>query len=95
MSPTRCQPPPLGLLKFNWNATCDKVQGKIRIGVIVRDSKGMAIGNLRARRLYVTNPLTVEALALLTTIKFSYKIRISNFILEDDTLQVVKLLGEG
>lgn len=32
---------------------------------------------------------------MLTTIKFSYKIGISNFILEGDTLQVVKLLGKG
>ena len=36
----RCEKPPFRVLKFNWDAAVDKKEGKMGIGVIVRDHNG-------------------------------------------------------
>lgn len=86
---------PPNFLKVNWDTACDKLQGKIGLRVIVRDSEWMVRGTLRANKPFATYPFTEEVLALLIAVKFSFAIGISHFILEGDALQVVKLLGEG
>jgi hypothetical protein len=45
-------------MKINWDAAVDKAEGKMGIGVIVRDHEAEVLAALQASRLYVIDPAT-------------------------------------
>ncbi|KAF5460015.1 hypothetical protein F2P56_019915 [Juglans regia] len=57
----RWSPPPEGLFKMNWDASVDKDRGRIGIGVIIRDHKGLMTAALRMSRPLYPDPTLAEA----------------------------------
>ncbi|XP_042944781.1 uncharacterized protein LOC122278662 [Carya illinoinensis] len=49
--------PPLHAFKANWDASVDKVQCKVGIGVVIRDWNGCVVATLRSQRDLLPDPL--------------------------------------
>lgn len=85
---------PLGFVKVNWDAGCNRQSGKLELGVIIRDHSGLMMGTLRASIIYNNDPFTTKVVALLEVASFCKDVGFSNNILEGDALQVAGLLGK-
>ncbi|KAF5465302.1 hypothetical protein F2P56_015322 [Juglans regia] len=82
--------PPDGKYKINWDAAINVSLGVLGIGAIIRDSQGMVLGTIRARRFISVSPFKAEAYAMLMAIIFCKDTGFTNIVLEGDSLQVVK-----
>lgn len=56
--------PPSGFYKHNWDAACDKNQGTIGFGAIIKDNDGRFCGSVQASRPYNSHSFIAEAYAL-------------------------------
>ncbi|XP_059441702.1 uncharacterized protein LOC132174001 [Corylus avellana] len=64
VSPVVWTKPPLGYVKVNWDASIDKRQNKMGVGVLVRDHEGKAIAMFCSSKEYVQDPSMAEAIAV-------------------------------
>ncbi|XP_041011337.1 uncharacterized protein LOC121255120 [Juglans microcarpa x Juglans regia] len=87
--------PPDGKYKVNWDAALNESLGVLGIGAIIRDSQGMVLGTIRARRNIRVSPFTAEAYAMLMAILFCKDTGVTNIVLEGDSLQVVKQMQKS
>ncbi|XP_018853114.2 uncharacterized protein LOC109015083 [Juglans regia] len=88
----RWTPPPEFLFKMNWDASVDKFRGRIGIGVIIRDHKGLMIAALRMSRPLYPDPTLAEACGAYEATKFGLQLRLSKVVLEGDSQQIVSAL---
>ncbi|KAF5468835.1 hypothetical protein F2P56_012951 [Juglans regia] len=86
--------PAVGNLKVNWDAAVQAREGRIGIGVLIRDHQGLVIGALRANRLLRGSAFDVEAYRLLLASVFYKEIGVRQFCLEGDSKQVVDQLNQ-
>jgi hypothetical protein len=94
---TSCwKPPPMGVLKSNWDAAVDGRGKRIGIGVIVRDHDGGAMAMLSETQTmdFIQDPATAEALAARRAAELSLSLGIRKLILEGDSLQIVRAIQE-
>ncbi|XP_042959546.1 uncharacterized protein LOC122294694 [Carya illinoinensis] len=77
--------------KINWDAAVRSIEGRIGIGVIIRDHTGQVAGALRAQRSFRERPFDAEAYGLLIAVVFIKEIGIKQVCLEGDSKQVVDL----
>jgi hypothetical protein len=87
--PKKWSPPPVGVIKVNWDASINVVKDWVGLGIIARDSNGLCMGakciTIRAR----TDPKTAEFMATLQVVKFSKEVGFGDVIFEGDAAQVV------
>ncbi|KAF5477160.1 hypothetical protein F2P56_003831 [Juglans regia] len=69
-------------------------EGKIGIGVLIRDHQGLVIGALRANRTLRGNAFDAEAYGLLMATVFCKDLGLRQLCLEGDSKQVVDLLNQ-
>jgi ribonuclease HI len=86
-------PPPEGKYKVNWDAAVDTVNGRLGIGIIVRNHNGLVIAARSRTKMGCLEPVAVEALAAFQAIEFSIELGLQDIILEGDALQVVNALN--
>ena len=87
---TSCwKPPPMGVLKSNWDAVVDGRGKRISFGVIVRDHDGGAMAMLSETMDFIQDPTTAKALAARRAAELSLSLGIRKLILEGDSLQIV------
>jgi hypothetical protein len=83
-------PPPVGVIKVNWDASINVVKDWFGMGIIARDSNGLCMGAkcimIRAR----TDPKTAKFMAALQAVQFSKEVGFRDVIFEGDAAQVVK-----
>jgi ribonuclease HI len=96
-------PPPVGVVKANWNVAVDMKNGKLGYGCVIRDSSGNGCvirdssGNLQAASCHVeflmADPMVGKALAALHTVEFCKDKSFSSIVLEGDSLLVVQAIN--
>jgi hypothetical protein len=86
-------PPPVGVVKANWDVAVDMKNGKLGYGCVIRDSSG----NLQAASCHVeflmVDPVVGEALAALHTVEFCRDKGFSSIVLQGDSLLVVQAIN--
>ncbi|XP_042939498.1 uncharacterized protein LOC122274528 [Carya illinoinensis] len=78
--------------KVNWDSAVNSREGKVGIGVLVRDHQGWVIGALRANRLLKGSPFDAEAYGVLLVAVFCRELGLKSIYLEGDAKQVMDLL---
>ncbi|XP_042980188.1 uncharacterized protein LOC122310339 [Carya illinoinensis] len=92
LSPQTWTPPPLGVLKANWDAAVDKINSRMGLGVVIRDSKGLSIATLWACKAMHPDPILGEVAATLRAISLYADLGLTHIVLEGDSLGVVKVV---
>ncbi|KAF5442612.1 hypothetical protein F2P56_035252 [Juglans regia] len=77
---------------MNWDASVDKYRGRVGIGVIIRDHKGLMIAALRMSRPLYPDPTLAEACWAYEATKFGLQLGLSKVVLEGDSQQIVSAL---
>ncbi|XP_041025440.1 uncharacterized protein LOC121265838 [Juglans microcarpa x Juglans regia] len=84
--------PPLDMFKANWDAAIDKINSRVGIGVIVRNSEGAVMASLCSSMDLFPDPLLGEAIATRRDSSFCVDLGFQHVILEGDSLLVVKAI---
>ncbi|XP_040996027.1 uncharacterized protein LOC121242200 [Juglans microcarpa x Juglans regia] len=88
----RWSKPDVGSYKVNWDAAVNQKEGKIGIGVLIRDHHGYFIGGLQAHRSLKGTRFDAEAYGMLLAAVFYKEVGITHLCLEGDSKKVVDLL---
>ncbi|XP_065628492.1 uncharacterized protein LOC136067104 [Quercus suber] len=91
---TRWKSPEQGVYKVNYDGTVFNQQGKIGLGVIIRNHEGAVMASMVQQVLLPITMAQVEALAARKTAKFALEVGITKVILEGDAETIVKELLE-
>ncbi|KAG6687379.1 hypothetical protein I3842_11G068200 [Carya illinoinensis] len=83
LSPQSWTPPPLGMLKANWDAANDKINSRVGIGVVIKDSKGLTIATLWACIAMHPDPILGEAAAALRATSLCAELGLAHIVLEE------------
>ncbi|KAF5459887.1 hypothetical protein F2P56_019799 [Juglans regia] len=84
---TSWEPLPLGTDKVNWDAAAKHEDGRVGIGIVIRDFEERVIASRSMQRYMLTNSYTVESQGALQAIIFARDIGFRRIILEGDALQ--------
>jgi len=87
---SRWSPPPVGVIKVNWDASINEVKDWVGMGIIARDSNGLCMGAKCIPIRAQTDPKTAEFMAALQAVQFSKEVSFWDVIFEGDAAQVVK-----
>ncbi|XP_059441892.1 uncharacterized protein LOC132174217 [Corylus avellana] len=91
-SPAAWTKPPQGYTKINWDASVDKRQNRMGVGVVVRDHDGRALVMFGTSKEYVQDPSMAEAIAAREAVLLAQRLELRHIILEGDSLEIVQLL---
>lgn len=91
----RWEAPPPELFKVNWNVAFSQGDKQMGVGVIIRDSKGEVIAALSQPVMATYDPVSAESMATLRAVEFCKELGIHDFILEGDSLLVVKAISKS
>ncbi|KAF5454650.1 hypothetical protein F2P56_024298 [Juglans regia] len=80
------------MFKANWDAAIDKVNSRVGIGIIVRNSEGAVMASLCSSMDLVPDPLLGEAIAARRASSFCTDLGLQHIILKGDSLLVVKAI---
>jgi ribonuclease HI len=91
----RWEAPPPELFKVNWDVAFSQGDKQMGVGVIIRDWKGEVIAALSQPVMATYDPVSAESMAALRAVEFCSEVGINDFILEGDSLLVVKAVNES
>ncbi|KAK9998404.1 hypothetical protein SO802_018007 [Lithocarpus litseifolius] len=94
-SRSRWKPPPVNLVKINFDGAVFAKENKSGIGVVVRDENGLVLGSCSKRLTQAYSAVEVEAMAAATALDFTSEMGVRRAILEGDSLAIIKALREG
>jgi ribonuclease HI len=86
------QPPPVGHVKINWDASISKQHHKMGVGIVVRDHAGKALVMACATKEFVNNPTMAEAVGAWLAVDLAKRLDLRNVLLEGDALEVVEAI---
>jgi ribonuclease HI len=89
LQPSLWMAPPPGCLKANWDAGFDRRNGRLGMGVIIRDQQGKMWASKSRMKEGVLDATTGEALAALMAAELCVEMGISRVQLEGDAKNVV------
>lgn len=89
---TRWVRPRFGCFKLNFDGGIDDRGGRCGMGAVIRDWNGKFIAARAVGRLYVTDPLVVEAMAAREGLQFARELGLESIIVEGDSQQLVGLI---
>jgi len=81
---TKWSKPPLGRIKLNWNASVDRKNKLMGVGLIARDHTGQVRAPLCTHKPYVIDPTTAEALAARQGVELCHNLGFQSIVLEGD-----------
>jgi hypothetical protein len=64
------KPPPIGVVKVNWDASLNVKEHYIGIGIVARDHYGNVLGARAVTKIAVCAPKVAEAMAALESVMF-------------------------
>lgn len=88
------KPPPLNMIKINWDGAINTKTGAVGLGVIARDEKGSYIMACGTHKQMSTTSVMVEAMAALQAMMVGREMGAKNVIFEGDALQIVKAVND-
>ena len=88
----RWSPPSEGMIKVNFDGAQFRDMGKMSLGVVIRDSRGQALASLSEQASLPFSPEIVEAMAAARAISFTQGLGFTSFILEGDSVNIIKVL---
>ncbi|KAK2635971.1 hypothetical protein Ddye_030763 [Dipteronia dyeriana] len=88
-------PPSSGLFKINTDATIDGHNGKVGIGIIIRDAAGEVLASSALPISAGFNSQIAEATAILKGLQLGISLGLRPCVVESDCLSVVKLISSG
>jgi hypothetical protein len=77
-------------VKINWDASIDKGQSRIRVGVIARDHKGEVLEMCCTSKNYCTDSTMAEAYVAWMAVGLAIRLDVQNSIFEGDSLEVIQ-----
>ena len=89
------EPPPCDLFKINFDGATFEHEGKSSIGVVIRDSSGVAIAALSQQVPHAYQAADMKAIAATRALEFEREIGITDAILEGDSWPVHHALTRG
>jgi ribonuclease HI len=89
------QAPPEGWTKLNCDASCDKKNGRIGMGFLLRDKHGKVQAARSMTKKCHVDPTSAEAMAMLQGIIWCAELGIQNVIVEGDAQTIISALREG
>ncbi|KAK9023797.1 hypothetical protein V6N11_003995 [Hibiscus sabdariffa] len=78
------QPPPLEMMKINFNASFSIANKRSCSGVVIRDASGQLLGSCSTIHHHVSSPFATEALASVSGLRFVSELGLHSIILEGD-----------
>jgi ribonuclease HI len=79
--------------KANWDVAINKDQGRVGIGVIIRDEKGWVVTAMCRTRQGLLEPTTGEAFGAFQAAQFIMEMGLHNIILKGDAKQIVDAIN--
>jgi hypothetical protein len=92
---TRWNKPPMGFIKFNWDASVDHSAKRIGVGVITRDDKWEFCATLASSMPFICDPEVAEAMATWRVFTLCEEIGVHRAVLERDSLNVVNAINSS
>ncbi|XP_042958163.1 uncharacterized protein LOC122293740 [Carya illinoinensis] len=89
----RWKAPAKDQVKVNWDATLNIKEGRMGIGVVIRDENGDVMVSLCSQKRNVQDPLVAELQALRQAMKLCANLNITEVIFEGDALKVVRAVN--
>ena len=86
------EPPPLSLLKINFDGAVFRETEEAGLGVVVRDSHGQVLASLAEKIKLPSSSNEVEALAAIQAITLAMDLNLPSFIVEGDSEVVISAL---
>ncbi|XP_059428671.1 uncharacterized protein LOC132162451 [Corylus avellana] len=90
---TNWQPPPVDMVKVNWDAAIAQRNSCVGIGIIARDATGQFLAACGIKTKIIEDPTVAEAYAALHAVLFAKKMGFENVMFEGDALAVVKAIN--
>ena len=87
-------PPPVNLVKINFDGTVFSKENKSEIGVVVRNENGLVLGSCTKRLSQSYSATEIEAMAATTALVFTSELGVRRAILEGFSMDIIKALKE-
>ncbi|XP_059431643.1 uncharacterized protein LOC132165167 [Corylus avellana] len=91
--PANWQPPPVNMIKVNWDATIDQGNSCVGLGLLARDANGQFVAARGIKKRIAADPTVAEAIAALHAVIFAKELGFSNVMFEGDALTVVNAIN--
>jgi len=88
-------PPPIKLLKINFNDAIFSESNCSGAGVVIRNHQDLVIASLLQKISQAFAPLEVEAFAATRALEFAVELGITHVVLEGDSLMLIQALKDG
>lgn len=86
-------PPPVGVIKINWDAMLCEVQDRLGISLVARDHEGGILATKKVSKAGCVVPLLAEVVRVFQAAIFASELHLASVILEGDSLQIVQGLN--
>jgi hypothetical protein len=86
---------PDGKLKINWDATVNKKNKIIGVGIVIQDHKGVVRATMCSSKPYVSDPTVAEALGARQAVELCRNLGFQNILLEGDAKEIVSEIASG
>jgi ribonuclease HI len=94
LDPIIWQPPPVNIVKINWDAAVDLKNGRIGLGCIARNSDGVFLAGRSITKEATVDPTTAEAIAAIYAVIFGKEQGYRQIVFEGDALRVVQAIND-
>ncbi|KAF5447224.1 hypothetical protein F2P56_032792 [Juglans regia] len=83
-----------GVTKINFDATIDKINSRLGMGIVARNHKGELLLSMCVSKEFIGSPELVEASALWRDMELVVELNIKNVLFEGDAQKVIKEIYE-
>jgi ribonuclease HI len=90
----RWVPPPSSFFKINCDVALDNKNGRMGIGLLIRDSKGKVYATASQVVDFIVDPVVGESIAALKVVEFCKNRGLDRIMVEGDSLQVVHSINK-
>ncbi|XP_040992644.1 uncharacterized protein LOC121239461 [Juglans microcarpa x Juglans regia] len=81
-------------MKANWDAALDQKEGKMGVGIVIRDEHGEVLAAMCGQRHHVHQATTAEILALWRAMEICNDLNLRRVVFEGDAQVVIKGINE-
>ncbi|XP_042977200.1 uncharacterized protein LOC122308072 [Carya illinoinensis] len=89
----RWKAPAIGQMKANWDAVLKLEEGRMGVGVVIRNENGDLMVSMCSQKHNVCSPLVAELQALWCALQICTDLNLTEVVFERDALNVVKTIN--
>jgi len=89
----RWSKPPMGSIKFNWDASLDHTSKRMEVGIIARASTGKFYASLVSTMPFICDREVAEAMAAWQAFMFCEELGVHRVVVEGDSLNVINAIN--